>query len=338
MIARDERLRVIGLLLVPGLFGHTIQLLGEDVPWAPWAQLRYFNTPGWHLLLPPHVPALIAVGLAIAVIGLGVRRTRPWMLAVAGLYLAHYLTYPYRIRNHMTHMLAELTMLGGVWLLGWASGAVDLRGRGKHTLRVDRWAVTGMAAVTCITYFFAALHKVNSNFLSFDPARSAAVEGLTTFWIYGDLGSEPPRVAIAVAIWGTIVIEALAPIVAWWSTRLRVPMILTLFAFHFPHVAVMDVADYPMIASVFYPALFSRAHFRVLLRHARRPNVYNVAGAVLGASAQLWFMPWLGSLTGFGIFVMGLWGWAAGSLVRMVVRGAKGRVRATEDARAAPVG
>ncbi len=337
MIARDERLRAIALLLVPGFVGHTIQLLGEDLPWAPWARLRYFNTPGWHLLLPPEVPIAIAVGLAVAVIGLAVRRSRPWVLAVVVFYAAHYLTYPYRIRNHMTHMLAELVMLGGVWTVGWASGAVDLRGRGRHALRVDRWAATGMAAVLCVTYFFAALHKVNRNFVALDAARSAAVDGLTTFWIYGDLGSEPPRVAMLVAVWGTIAIEAAAPILAWRSARLRVPMVLTLLVFHFPHVAVMDVADYPMIASAFYPALFSRAHFRVLLRHAR-PNAWTVAGAIAGASAQLWFMPWLGSLTGFGIFVMALWGWAAGAMIRMVVHGARARRRTPAGAQAAAVG
>lgn len=338
MIARDERLRAVSLLLVPAFVGHAIQLLAEDVPWEPWARLRYYYTPGWHLLLPPEVPVAIGVALAVALIGVAVRRTRPWVLAVVVLYATHYLTYPYRIRNHMTHMLAELTMLGGVWALGWLSGAVDLRGRGRHALRVDRWAASGMAVVLCITYFFAALHKVNRNFVALDASRSAAVEGLTTFWISGGLGSEPPVWAMAVAVWGTIVIEAAAPILAWRSTRLRVPMILTLFVFHFPHVSAMNVADYPMIASAFYPALFSRAHFRLLLRHARRPSAYTVTGAVVGACAQIWFMPWLGKLTGFGIFVMALWGWAAGAMIRMLAHGAHRRARGAASARPAAVG
>lgn len=318
-VSRDERLQVIGLLLVPAFVGHAIQLLAEDVPWADWAHARYFYTPGWHLLLPPLVPALIAVALAIAVLGLAVRRSRPWLLAVVALYFAHYLTYPYRIRNHMTHMLAELTMLGGVLVLARLLGAVDLRGRGPATLRVDRWAASGMASVVCITYAFAALHKINTRFTSFDPERSSAAQGITTFFIYGDLGSVAPTWAIAIAIWGTIGIEALAPILAWRVHALRVPLVLLLFAFHFPHVSVMNVADYPMIASAFYPALFSRAHFRLVLRHARRPNAFNVTGAAFGVAAQLWFIPWWGNLTIFGIGVMALWGWAAGAMIRMLV-------------------
>ena len=312
-VSRDERLQAIAILLIPGLVGHAIQLVGEDVPWADWARLRYFHTPGWHLLLPPVVPVLLAAGLAVSVIRLAVRRYRPWMLAIVALYAAHYLTYPYRIRNHMSLMLAELAMLAGVWWIG--------RGHGRR--EVDAWAVRGMASVLCVTYASAALHKINTNFTSIDPARSAAVEGLTTFWIYGDLGSTPPGWAIAVAIWGTIVIEALAPILAWRVHALRVPLVLVLFAFHFPHVAVMNVADYPMIASAFYPALFPRAHFRLVLRHARRPNAFNVTGAALGVAAQLWFIPWWGALTIFGIGVMALWGWASGAMVRMLVHAAK---------------
>lgn len=314
-LSRDERVQAIAILLVPALVGHAIQLAGEDVPWADWARLRYFHTPGWHLLLPPEVPVLIAVGLAVATIGLAVRRSRPWMVAIIALYAAHYLTYPYRIRNHMTFMLAQLAMLAGVWWIG----------RGARRIHVDGWAVRGMAAVLCVTYGSAALHKINTRFTSFDPTRSAAVEGLTTFWIYGDLGSMPPVWAIAVAIWGTIVIEALAPILAWRVHVLRVPLVLVLFAFHFPHVAVMNVADYPMIASAFYPALFTRAHFRLVLRHARRPNAFNVLGAALGVAAQLWFIPWWGRLTIFGIGVMALWGWASGAMIRMLVHAAKRR-------------
>lgn len=312
-LSRDERIQAIAILLVPGMVGHTLQLLGEDVPWADWARLRYFHTPGWHLLLPPEAVVLVAVGLAVAVIGLAVRRSRPWLLAIIALYAAHYLTYPYRIRNHMTFVLAQLTMLAGVWWIGR-----------RHDRRdVDRWAVRGMAAVLCVTYVSAALHKINTSFTSFDPARSAAVEGLTTFWIYGDLGSAPPTWAIAVAIWGTIVIEALAPLLAWRVHALRVPLVLVLFAFHFPHVAVMNVADYPMLASVFYPALFPRAHFRLVLRHARGPNAFNVTGAALGVAAQLWFIPWWGPLTIFGIGVMALWGWAAGAMIRMLAHAAR---------------
>lgn len=351
MNSRDERLRAMALLLLPAFVGHFIQLGGEDMPWKPWAWPRYWVTPGWHLYLSPWIVVAIAVLLAGAIVATFgttlrdlwrearparsetpelVRRAslaRVAALAMIGLYAAHYLTYPYRIRNHMTTMLSELLMLGGVWLVGAWSGAADLRGRGRHARLVDRFALNGMAAVLSVIYLFAALHKTNDNFLALDD-RSDAVRGLTTFVIYGDLGSVPPVWARVVATWGTVLIEAAAPLVAWRVPRLRFAMITVLFLFHFPHVAVMNVADYPMIASTFYVALFSRAHFRILLRHMR-PNAYTLAGGALGAAGQVWFMPWVGALMVFGIFVMALWGWTMGAMARATLSraGTRGRSR-----------
>jgi hypothetical protein len=328
VISKDERLRAIAILALPAFVGHFIQLGTEDMPWEPWAWPRYYTTPGWHLYLSPWVVVAIAVLLALSVFAVFAIEARAWLaprarastlarpaaLAMIALYAAHYLTYPYRIRNHMTTMLSELAMLGGIWLVGWWSGAADLCGRGPRARLVDRYALFGMAAVLCVIYLFAALHKTNDNFLALDE-RSDAVRGLTTFLVYGDLGSVPPTWMKRLATWGTVVIEAVAPVVAWRVPRLRFLAITALFLFHFPHVAVMNVADYPMIASAFYVALFSRAHFRILLRHAR-PNAFTLAGGALGAAGQLWFMPWVGALTVFGIFVMALWGWTMGAFVR----------------------
>ncbi len=315
-VSHDKRLRAIALLLAPAFVGHTIQLLSEDVPWAPWAGTRYWTTPGWHLVLPPWVILAIAGGLAAAVAGLALRRTRPWMIAVIVLYVAHYFTYPYRIRNHMTLLLASLLAIGGAWLLGGLSGAVDRLGRGPHARLVDRWAVNGVALVLCITYVFAALHKTNTGFLTFGPA-SAAYRGVNDFWVYGDLGDRAPRWAVATATYGTLVVEYGFPIVARLSSTLRPFLVLGLLLFHFPHVAVMNVADYPMIASTFYPSLFTAGHWRILERYLARPSRWNVGGALLGAAAELWWLPYGGAMSAFGVGVCMLWGWAAGSLLPM---------------------
>jgi len=325
VISKDLRLQAFGLLMVPAFIGHAIQLLGEDTPWAPHAWARYWTQPGWHLHLDPEIPSLIAVALAAAVIGLAVRRTRPWILAIVVLYWLHYLTYPYRIRNHMTHMFATLTMVGGVWLIAWASGAVDPRGRGPRPRLVDRYAVDGAALVLCITYFFAGFHKINADFLSVGDMSSAAA-AVTDFWRYGDIGHMPPVWVRALAAWGTVVIECAVPIVAWRFARLRVLAILVLFAFHFPMISTMNVSDYPMITLMSYPLLFSKGHFRILARHLLRPSKANVAGAVIGMALQAWFIPWWGALTIFGLFVMALYGWSAGSMIEMVRarRGANG--------------
>lgn len=342
----DPRLRLVMLALVPGFVGHTIQLTAEDVPWDAGAWERYWWTPGWHLLVEPWVCVLLAVLLGVAVIGMGgtagwdaplrrlvePRSARLWALAVIALYAAHYLTYPYRIRNHMSHMLASTGVIAIAWLALLArEGRLDPR-------RGDRLALDGVALITCVTYFFAGLHKLNASFTNIavdaegnSIVGSAAVDGLRTFFVYGDLGAHPPAWLRWLAAWGTIVIETCVPLLAWRVPRLRVVGVATLCAFHVPHVAVMDVADYPMIASAFYPALFSRAEARIYAPFFR-PSRWNVAGAALGAAIQVWFLPWWGRLTIFGVFVLALWGWSLASIAHAIVT----RRRRRAGARAQP--
>ncbi|MBX7196586.1 MAG: hypothetical protein K1X94_31325 [Sandaracinaceae bacterium] len=335
----DPRLRLVALLLVPGFVGHALQLTAEDVPWDPAAWERYWWTPGWHLALSPWVPTILAVMLGLAVLAMGAsaahdaphrqvwdaRSPRLWLVVLAIVYAAHYLTYPYRIRNHMSHVLASVGVIAIVWLvLAAREGRLDPR-------RADRLALEGLAVITCVTYFYAGLHKWNAAFVDVrvDEAGrslsgSAAVEGLTTFWIYGDLGSHPPELARLVAAWGTIAIEMLVPILAWRVRRLRALGVATLCLFHVPHVACMDVADYPMLASCFYPALFPRGEAR-LYAPSFRPSAWNVTGAAIGVATQLWFMPFWGRLTIFGIAVLALWGYGLGSLAHaLVVRRRRG--------------
>ena len=327
----DTRLRIYALLLVPGFVGHTLQLTAEDVPWGTVARGRYFWTPGWHLMLSPWIPTILAFALIACVLGLGITAFRNvestrlldihaprfWLACTALAYSAHYLTYPFRIRNHMSHMLASLGGVLVVWL------AVRLGSRTKPSaLRVyDDAALHVLAMVACVTYFFAGLHKLNWAFLDLrlgadgaSVSGSSAVDGLITFEVYGDLGSEPWWIERAVAAWGTVFIEMVVPIIAWRIERLRTLAVTVLMLFHFPHVAVMDVADYPMIACASYAAFFTREH-ALSLAPSFQPSRWNVIGAALGIATQLWFMPFWGRLTIFGLFVLALWGYAIGSFV-----------------------
>lgn len=317
MISKDLRLQAFGILLVPAFVGHTLQLLGEDRPWEAHAWAREAFQPGWHQLLPGWVPVVLAFMLAAAVIGLALDRRRQWLFTIVLIYWAHYLTYPFRIRNHMSHMFSGLTMLGVVWIVGWLMGAHRFRGGGPRSRTVDRHAVNGLALILCVNYFFAGFHKINANFLELAPS-SPAVHAMAQFWIYADLGSELPTWAAWCAIYGTLIVECCVPWIAWRVPRLRIPAVLTLFAFHYPMVSTMNVSDYPMIVSAYYPCLFSRAQFRILLGYFLRASRWTVPSAALGVFLQVWAIPWWGELTIFGLFVMGLWGWATGAMLHMV--------------------
>lgn len=317
MLSHDGRLRTIAHLLPIAMIGHTIQLLGEDLPWTPRAALRYWTTPGWHLFLSPWVVAGIAVALAVATIGLALSRRRTWLLAFIALYIAHYLTYPFRIRNHMSAMLAALLAIGGVHLIGALSGAIDRHGRGPYARLCDRHACRAVAAMVVVTYGAAALHKMNAGFVG---AESSAIQGADLFFVYGDLGDRAPGWARDFAVYGTLVVEGTFPALALLCPRIAGVFVVGLMCFHFPHVAVMNVADYPMVASAFYPALFSAAVWRRLTPHLYSVSRFTVFGALFGVAAQIWWLPWWGSLTIFGIVVMALWGWFAGALLGSQLR------------------
>lgn len=329
---RDERLLAFVVLLAPCFVGYAIQGLTEDVPWlSELATRRYWVTPGWHLYLSPYVPAAIAVALAFAALITSATRRRAAFMVLLAIYLAHYLTYPYRIRNHMSTMLFGLGVVGLVWTVARAQGALVVRaGAPTHAWRVDRWAANGLASVLVVQYFFAGLHKLNPAFV--DPSLegpSVAIRGLSTFWIYGDLGSEPPHWIRVAATWGSIAIETCVPLIAWRVRRLSYLGVLLLMAFNVPIIAALDIPDYPLIASAFFPALLSRGQWRLLRRHLG-PSLFTLSGAALGAFTQVWFMPWWGLMSSFGIFVLALWGWSVGALIRLTWTGLRKRRASTQ--------
>ncbi len=316
MISRDPRLRIIALLLAPAFVGHFVQLMREDTPWTYEAGVRYLVTPGWHHALPYEACMALAAAVPIAMIGMLAFRSRGWLLAVCGTYLLHYLSWPFRIRNHMTLMLSSLVVIGVLTAIAARAGAINARtGEGPSADAADDRVVWGVALVLCITYFFAGFHKMNPRFTSADPGLSSAAMGIADFLRHGGITRAPPAWLMGSIGWLSIGIELAVPIIAWRVNRLTVPCVLVLMGFHFPMVAVMNVADYPMLASAFWPALFTRGQWEAL--EARlRPSRWTVTGAAVGVAAQFWFMPWWGWLTGFGVGVMALWGWAAGAMVQ----------------------
>lgn len=320
----DARVRVFVAMLAMSFWGHALQIY-EDVPWREIAMRRFWVTPGWHLFLPVWMPIVIAIALAIAALVAAITRNRIALCVLLAIDLAHYLTYPWRIRNHMTTMLAGLAVVSLVWLAARASGALTTEA--PRARQVDRIAATGLAAVIVVQYFFAGLHKMNANFL--DPridGPSPAMAGVQFLWMFGGLGDHPPAWIGWIATYGSVAIETLVPVIAWRVRRLTIPAVLIMLAFHVPHVTSMGVADYPLMASTFYPALFSRGQWRIVWRHFRASRA-TISGAAIGAAVQLWFMPWWNHMNVYGILVLALWGFAAGAMLQAMIASTRRRAR-----------
>ena len=307
---------MFNLLMLPAFYAHSLQLMREDKPWLDDAFIKYWTTPGWHLYLSPWFILALAAAMWLCVLGLTAFRTRHWTIALWLMYLAHYMTYPYRIRNHMTTLLMGLTLQAVVLLIGWAIGAADLKGRGPHVERIDQWIARGLAGIIVIIYLSAGFHKLNWGYLTIDPEKSSGAETIRLFVYHGGLTSYyPPDWILAGGIYGSLFCELLLPLLILTMRRFQYPLIACMLLFHLPLISVMNVSDYPMIASIFYPALFTLVLWNRLEPHIARIGVWQIGGAILGMSAQIWFMPWWGWMTTFGVVVMGLWGWAIGAMI-----------------------
>lgn len=306
--------------------GHALQIAVEDGGAGAWERTAW--SPGWHQHLHPAVLVAFAVGLAASALAMAhaawrdvplhdepsLYSARTWALAAAVLFAAHSLTFPFRVRNHMSHLGSVLGAIALVVCVRHATGrTLTLR-------RSDELSLEAIALLTCVTYFFAGLHKLNAAFVDVridaegaSITGSAAVDVLRVLWRRAALGERPPELVRRAAVWTSLGIELVVPWVAWRVRRLRGAAITLLCLFHVPHVSVMQASDYPMITTLCFPAFFSRDE-AVSLAQDLRPSVWNVGGASAGVALQLALVSRPSTLAAFGLFVMGLWGWGLGSL------------------------
>ena len=205
----------------------------------------------------------------------------------------------------MTTVLAGLTL---PWLL-------RLVGRGQPRQVVEAAVARGLAAICCVIYASAALHKCNTAFLSGDPDRSPAADGWRMFWWASGMPGDPSPWQLWTAGWGTVLLEALLPPLIWLLPRLGTPLTTALLLFHVPIVTVLWIPDYPWLAAAFFPALWPAG--RVAAVHAElRPGRFTLGGLRLGNKTEFWLIPTIGPLTLAGAAVLGAWGWILGAMWR----------------------
>lgn len=333
--ALDPRLRAVLVLLAPAFLGHAVQLAAEDARADAWE--RYWTTPGWHLWLPPAMPLGIGVLLAVAVLAMSLsalrdaprRRTRDarvgvalgapraWLVVVTLLFIAHYVTFPFRIRNHMGHLLA---LLGGASL---ALAVLRLSRERVPPRPMDALVLQSIVLMTCVTYAFAGLHKLNAAFLDVDlhdasGPLSAGARAVAVVWRRVGLDGPPPTTLQHLAVWGTVALELFAPLLAWRAPRVRVVAIASLLAFHALTILAMPAADYALIVCAGLPAFVSRAE-ALRLAPQLRPSRANALGAALGVLAQATLGPArssISSMSMLGALALGLIGWCGAALAR----------------------
>src|SRR5262245_24668519 len=167
MFSADLRFRAFGFLILFGLIGHFAQLVSDDRFWDAQSRTEMWISPGWHLEIHPVVSLAIAVLLLLAVLSGIVWRKRFLLGIVAVLYVLHFFSYPYRIRNHMTFVLATQVFLLLSLLVTRTFGTKSSELNNPPTVLIDRHICNGLALILVINYFFSGFHKLNKVFFSF---------------------------------------------------------------------------------------------------------------------------------------------------------------------------
>jgi hypothetical protein len=329
-----SRFRAFALLILFGLIGHFAQLITEDRFWDAEYRAAMWISPGWHLDIHPLISLALAACLLSAVLaGLMVRK-RVMLAIVAVLYILHFFSYPFRIRNHMTFMLATQGFLLLSLLVTRTERTKASELSQSTNVLIDNQICNGLAVILVINYFFAGFHKLNTAFLSFDSTVSEGAGTIQSFLSAGHISSHAPHWLLVLLLPGAIFCEMVLPTLIWKVGSLRELFILIMLAFHFPMVTSLGASDYPMIAIAFYPVLFTENHWSAFEHElVKRWNWMNIVGALAGIAAHWRFTVEWTPNTVYGIFVAGLWGFAAVTLAKcFFARLAKQPVMQTQTA------
>ena len=260
----DLRIQIFGALFGLGTIHHELQFLLEQQRTGPlanymerWGLVK--PTIGW----PSEVGiALHLIDLVLGILLLVLPYRRVLLMVLGPAFALVNLVSPERIPSHNSLMLGAFAVLLVFGLAEVIEGAI--RGGRPQRGVTDwyGWTLTGLTWLCALTYAFAALHKLNSTFLSLadstaPPFALLFVEplGISRETALGLLGYP--------AIYGTLAIEAALPILL----MRRCTRLLGCFVGLSFHLAMMarGIMDFPTIILAFYPLFMSAEEVRALL-------------------------------------------------------------------------
>jgi len=217
--------------------------------------------PTYHLLHALQSPLILLLGL-----GLAPRLSCATLLTIQGwLFFADRLNF----RNHpyLFLLLLLLLMLAPIGESLSLPALIRALGRRAHTLFGARRPLTWQRLIQvqiCLTYGFAALHKLHPAFLRGDVLREvcpAAVE-----W---------PSSLLSAMAWLTLTLELLLPL-ALWHRRTRLAAVLLGLPFHLAIAAILEIQVFSLVMIASY----------VLFFDAERP-----ASRLRDLASRLWNAP-----------------------------------------------
>jgi vitamin K-dependent gamma-carboxylase len=226
-----------------------------------WVQRYYvepvltFSYPGFGWVRPLPEPLLTAVFVGVGVSGLLVALGWRYRLAAGLLALGTAYVFLLDQARYLNHFYL-LVLLAGLLAVLPADRGYALDARGRPALRVPlvpAWAVWALRAQVGLVYAFAAVAKMNPDWLAGEPIGTWVADGFEGTAL-APLARQP-WTGRAFA-WGGLATDALAvPLLLWGRTR--VGMTVVLVAFHLMNAWTFTIGVFPWLMilalGIFYP-------------------------------------------------------------------------------------
>lgn len=236
---------------------EVVRYLANGWVWAyyvePAVRLTYY---GWSWVPSAPFGVLVGVFLALGLCGLflagGLATRAAAVLTTVGLGYV-FLLEQGRYLNHIYLMVAMSALLA---LLpagrSWSADARLDTGRWRGPGAVPAWAVWAVRAHLGIVYAFAAVAKLNPDWLRGEPIAS---------WLAPTFAGSPLDFVLDVPgwgllfAWGGLALDGLAlPLLLW--RRTRVPMALALVGFHLFNAWAFSIGVFPWLMIAVLPIFF----------------------------------------------------------------------------------
>jgi hypothetical protein len=275
-LATDLRFRLFAALFALGLINHELQFILEQQRYGPFLQYLEILRPARTTI---DWPSSVGVGLHLADLLVGVLvllRPDRGCFALLGLtFPVTLLVSPDRVASHCSLMAAAAVV---VLLLGLGEAVeVALRPAARAAARVGwlRWSRLSLVAFCLLTYAFAGLNKLNTQWLS--PAESDVRDFVIAPIRLLGLPLEPSLgLLLAPAMYGTIAVELGLALLLPWRRAAPFAILLGLL-FHLPMLA-QGVGDFPTVILAFYPLFLSEQQAAELVaRYRSRPSPQRLA-------------------------------------------------------------
>ncbi|NBX93671.1 MAG: hypothetical protein EB078_00820 [Proteobacteria bacterium] len=255
----SSRLYDYNRLLGLGLLFH-ISHLETYQTFLPQYSSRFWLVPGWHNFFSHQFFFVVFSGVFMGAIGLIVKPSRFVLLWICIFGLLDYFTFSFRVVNHY------LVILGILWYQ-LLSNIIF-----RDSIRQSEKIIFGIRLIFFLSFFSAAVHKLNSSYWLPDPKESFGAFVIERAFEKLLLPIKPPTFLFSLSIFVSVAFEGLAiPIIL--SLRLnRFLAIIGYLVFWFFVLLTIRGPDYTFFSMILSILLIDESDWQAIQVLGRWPQ------------------------------------------------------------------